>query len=775
MKKIIFLFLFVNSLSHTAFSQCGTTVIPSVTIASTANTICAGTSVTFTAKPVNGGITAYQWWMNGANIPSATNSTYTTSAAQNGNHYRVDITSTEPCAVVPHATSNVIVMTVTSPVVAGTISTDQTICTGATPTTLTGTASTGGASVKYYKWQSSSMITGAWTQVAPYSTTGTDFAPGSLSATTYYRRIDSSGVCEGVPTNAVIIIVKNTIPSVSIASNHTTICEGNPVIFTATPIEGGTLPLYQWYIGTTQQGQATTNSTFTTSDLKAVPGNTVKAELVSDADCASTYPVASNIIVVNVNPGIKPGALSSDQVICYGTAAAKIIEVAASDAVTATYIWEQAIDLSTSNWAVINGTPSNGGKDLTPSDILISDMFYRRKVEDAAAPAPCAVSYTNPVKIIVKPDVTAGVINGNATSCEGSPTTSITSTSLPTGGSTFPYQSFTYVWESSVSSFGPYFLAPSTNTGTSYSPGVLNSTTYYRRKEVNSCKTVYSNVITKTITPNTVVGVSISDPVQTCAGTPITITATPTGGGTAPLYRWSKNANVVAVGANATYTFTPVIGDDNGGIVVRLTSSEACNTGDAISSPITLHIDPCGAFSSSISGPNSITPGQQGAVYRVYNQSSFSYDWSVTGGTIVSGQHTNSVTVDWDASVTSNFARTTAAAYSISVTETNPSNQKNTTTVDLSPVITSVSKSLQQAGISLFPNPATESFNIEMSEMGIAVSYEILDLTGTFVATGNFISSSNAEKITANFGAGMYQVVLRYNNVVTTGRLSKVQ
>ena len=64
---------------------------PAVTIASSASgAVCAGTSVTFTATTYNfTGTPTYQWTKNGATIPGATSSTYTTTTLSNNDQIRV--------------------------------------------------------------------------------------------------------------------------------------------------------------------------------------------------------------------------------------------------------------------------------------------------------------------------------------------------------------------------------------------------------------------------------------------------------------------------------------------------------------------------------------------------------------------------------------------------------------------------------------------------------------------------------------------------------------
>lgn len=88
----------------------------SVSISSdaTANTICSGVPAVFSANPVNGGNTTYQWKINGDNAGNNSQVFSTTGLVQ-GDVVSVVITSDVACATSNPATSNSIVMNVISP------------------------------------------------------------------------------------------------------------------------------------------------------------------------------------------------------------------------------------------------------------------------------------------------------------------------------------------------------------------------------------------------------------------------------------------------------------------------------------------------------------------------------------------------------------------------------------------------------------------------------------------------------------------------------------
>lgn len=85
-------------------------IIPSVIItANTGSSIVAGTSVTFTAAPTNGGpAPTYIWKTNGVTIPNETGISYTSSALINGDKITVEMTSNIDCALFTTAISNIV-------------------------------------------------------------------------------------------------------------------------------------------------------------------------------------------------------------------------------------------------------------------------------------------------------------------------------------------------------------------------------------------------------------------------------------------------------------------------------------------------------------------------------------------------------------------------------------------------------------------------------------------------------------------------------------------
>lgn len=170
--------------------------------ASPGNSICAGTSVTFTATPTNGGATPiYQWYLNGT--PVGTNSnTYTNAALANSNQVYVEMTSNAVCPNPALSISNTITMTVNP--------------------TLT--------------------------------------------------------------------------PAVSIAAlPGISICQSTSVTITPTPTNGGSSPIYEWFLNGVSQGNSPTYVSTTLSN-----GDQVNAVLTSNALCASPTTGSSNTLTFTV-------------------------------------------------------------------------------------------------------------------------------------------------------------------------------------------------------------------------------------------------------------------------------------------------------------------------------------------------------------------------------------------------------------------------------------------------------------------------------------------
>ena len=91
--------------------------------------------------------------------------------------------------------------------------------------------------------------------------------------------------------------VTSFTPSVSITSSTSSICAGSAVTFTASVINGGNAPVFQWQLNNVNIG---TNKAFITIDTLR-NGDQVKVKLTSSISCTSPATVTSNTITTSVD------------------------------------------------------------------------------------------------------------------------------------------------------------------------------------------------------------------------------------------------------------------------------------------------------------------------------------------------------------------------------------------------------------------------------------------------------------------------------------------
>ena len=441
-----------------------------------------------------------------------------------------------------------VAITVTPAVVAGSIAADQTVCAGSAPTPLTSaSAASGGTGTFAYQWEASPDNT-TWAPIA--GATGDTFAPGPLTATTYFRRQASSGPCAAVPTNVVTITVSPALTAGTIGADQA-VCAGSvPTPLTsASEAAGGTGGVaYQWQSSADNSTWADIGgATGPTYAPGALPATTYfRRRATAGSACA---PAVSNVVTITVAPALVAGTIGADQAVCAGSAPAPLTSTAnpSGGSGTFTYQWESSLD--NTNWTAIAGATA---PTFAPGP-LAATTYFRRQVSSG----PCATTPSNVVTITVAPALVAGSIGTDQAVCAGSAPAPLTGTADPSGGTgTYAYQ-----WESSADN--STWAAISGATGPTFAPGPLAATTYFRRQVSSGpCATTPSNVVTITVAPALVAG-SIDTSQTLCAGTtpaPLTSTAAASGG-TGPVgYQWESsvdNTNWAAIGGATGPTYAP--------------------------------------------------------------------------------------------------------------------------------------------------------------------------------------------------------------------------
>jgi len=209
-----------DTMTGTAVVTVMPTVIPSVAIIPSAcDTICTGTSESFTASAVNGGLSPiFQWSVNGLAVSSGGSYIYSPS---NGDVVSVSLTSNAACAL-PDTASDSRALTVTNlilPVINITASPDSVITAGQVVTFAAVVSSAGSSPT--YQWQINGIP-------QPGASGATFIAPELNSGDIVSCLVTGSEPCSGQATGNVTITVHGGVGVGSLARLGDLVVEPNP-------------------------------------------------------------------------------------------------------------------------------------------------------------------------------------------------------------------------------------------------------------------------------------------------------------------------------------------------------------------------------------------------------------------------------------------------------------------------------------------------------------------------------------------------------------------
>ena len=612
----------------------------SITVNDADQTICPGTSITFTAAPTQGGTPpGYVWKKNGGVISGETNATYTTTGAANGDIYTVEMLSSLVCAPTTPAASNPITITVTPvPTISVTITADKTSICANNPVQYTAVVSgTGSTPAPTYEWfvtSSATTVPAGVSQGTP-STTATTFTTSALTAANnkVYVQVVSNATCAAttaVASNVVSVVVNSGITAGSISADQTICYNTVPAALIQTTASDAASPGYTWEASLTGLA-GSYNPVPGTGNGYTFPAVNLTQDvyihrIVTDASAPAPCNVAtSNVIHITVRPQLVAGVISADESICSGAVPAIMSQTTAPTGGTGTFTYQWQSDASGSFQDISGATNSS----YTSPALTATTQFQRKEISGGS----CGSVISNIVtKTITAKEIVTASINDPGQVCDGSAAFNFVATASTTGTGTLSYQWY----------LGP--VSPSNAVGTNspnytYNPviGDDNKAVQVVVTTSNGCNAGpgNSNIVTLDIVGATTPTVNITvDHNPNCAGIPTKFTATSTGGGISPTYQWYLipfgSATPQAVGTGGT-TYTSSSLADGDQVYVELTSSLGCliGTNPFTSNKITMQIKPIPAPSIAEGDQTICAPIPGSFTFHGNVTAGNTYDWKL--------------------------------------------------------------------------------------------------------------------------------------------------
>ncbi len=574
----VLLFLMLLSASVNVSGQC-IPITPAVSISVTGGSqvTCAGSSVTFTAAPVNGGNTPnYNFSVNGTSVQNAASASYTYAPANN-DVVSCIMTSNAACATPATASSNNITLTVYAASAAPAAVNNQAVCTGSATTAVYFSGSGPGS---VYNWTGSNSSIGL-----PAS--GVDSIPALTAINTGTTPIvDTITATAALPANHIYItnIYNGTVSVADPASGAiiATIPVGSNPQGVATSPGGGLVYIANNGSNSISVINAASNTVTATIPVQSGPSAVAFSQDGSTAYVSNTgsgsvsvINTATNIVTATISSVTWPG---SQEGMCVSPDGTKLY-VTGNDAATGGLPVIVTVDLTanTLSGSVVIGNGEGG--DSPVAMCMTPDGSYLYVVNHAAGTVTVVSTASNtvvtnipiqikPWGICISPDGSHvyatngmnGYYNYGTVSVIATSTNTVTATieiaQNPWGICTSPDGSQVYVACTSDNSVEVIDAATNTviNNITGFAgPWSLNGNFAVIGPGCSGTATTF------TITVNPAATAGFSDSTGYCGS----VSLTATGGST---YAWSggSSPNTASNAFTASGTYTVTVTNSNG-------------------------------------------------------------------------------------------------------------------------------------------------------------------------------------------------------------------
>ncbi|MCU0417854.1 MAG: hypothetical protein MUE33_11795, partial [Cytophagaceae bacterium] len=453
--------------------------------------------------------------------------------------------------------SSYLAATITSttppPLTAGTIGSDQTICSTNVPATLTSVSDATSGCTITYQWQfSTTSATGPWTNTGSNLPILTFSAPG-ITATRYYQRVATDACGRTATSNVVTVTVQPAPGSAGAITGLTSVCSGQTgVTYSITALPNATN--YTWTLpsGASITSGAGTNSI--TVNFGSVSGNvTVRPE-----NACGNGLVSSRAITVNPAAPDVAGPITGLGTVCVGQFGVTYSVAAVPNATSYT-------------WSFPAGTTITSGantRSITVTHTATAGS-YTISVTPTNGCGDAASATTLPLTVNALPSA-PGVISGLTSVCPNQ--TGVTYTIAAVANAT------SYTW--GLPSGATITSGAGTN---SITVDFATSSGNVSVRAVNGCGTSTVRTLLVSVislgTPGT-----ISGPTSVCHNATGRVYSLPNVVG-ATLYTWTVPPGATITAGAGTRTITVTMGTSSGDFTV--TPSNSCQTGSTSSLTIT--------------------------------------------------------------------------------------------------------------------------------------------------------------------------------------------